>query len=165
MAMFDKEQLWAANGVAKTNSLFWETKRPGDEPILSLTGWNDGLPSLRHLYVTLTTDDPSEYTFAEEVFGDVRYWFKLREAKFMPELLKEWREEADMKRKQKAFKAIVEEVETNGKSAFSAAKFLIDEPWKGRTKVAQETRKKTTQKAVSVFDQDIERLKEEGLLQ
>lgn len=164
MAMFDHKQFWTTNGIPKTNSLFYETCRPGDKPILSLHG-GGGLPSLRTYYVNLTTDDPSEFTFADTVFGDIRYWFRLRDAKFLVDLLPEWREEADMKRKQKAFKAIVEEVETNGKSAFSAAKFLIDEPWKGRTKAAQETKKRTTKKAVSVFDQDIERLKEEGLLQ
>jgi hypothetical protein len=164
MAMFDREQFWTINGIPKTNSLFHETCRQGDQPIMSLHG-GGGLPSLRTYFVNLTTNDPSEYTFAETVFGDIRYWFRLRDAKFLVDLLPEWREEADMKRKQLAFKAIINEVENEGRSSFSAAKFLIDEPWKGQKKEVKETRKKTTQKAVSVFDQDIERLKEEGLLQ
>lgn len=165
MALFTKEQLWAANGLPKTNCLFQETKRPGDIPLMSLTGWNDDLPCLRTYYVNLTVDDPSEATFAEEIFGDIRYWFKLREAKFMPQYLSEWREEADIKRKQKAFKAVLKEVEENGRSAFSAAKYLIEEPWKGKSQEVKKTVRKTAKQALTVYDEDLSRLKEEGYFQ
>jgi len=165
MAIFKKEQLWAANGLPKTNCLFQETKRPGDAPIMSLNGWSDDYPCLRTYYVNLTVDDPSEATFAEEVFGDIRYWFKLRDAKFMSSYLPEWREEADIKRKQKAFKAVFKEVEENGRSAFTAAKYLIEEPWKGKTLEVKKATRRTTGKAVSVFDEDLERLREDGVLQ
>lgn len=164
LSMFSKEQIWTSNNIPRTNSLFKETCRPGDVPIMSLTGGDESLPCLRTLYVNLTVDDPSEATFAETVFGDIRYWFKLREAKFMPAFLNEWREEADIKRKRKAFKAIIKEVEENGRSAFTAAKYLVEEPWKGNTQKAKATKKATTKKALTAFDEDLERLTEEGLL-
>ena len=165
MSLFTEEQLWAGNGVARTNSLFSETARQGDTPIMSLNGNNKTLICLRDLYVPLVAEDPSEVTFAEYVFGDLRYWMKLKSAVFMPKYLEEWGQLADVKRKQKAFAAIVKEIEEGGRSSFTAAKYLIEEPWKDKRNLeVKERNKKSTSDAVSYFKEDIERLSEEGLL-
>ena len=89
----------------------------------------DGKINLFNLYMAHAVDDPSEVTFAEEVFGDLYFWQCLAESWFKPHL-EEWRHLAAIKRKQGAFKAIINEVKTNGRSAFTAAKYPIEQPWK-----------------------------------
>jgi hypothetical protein len=162
----NRDQLWTASGQPRTRSLFVESCIQGDEPIMSLRGNVEGYECLRDYYVPMMARDPSGESFCEAVFGgDTRYWLRLKEASWMKPFLKEWDELADIKRKQIAFKAIIKEVEENGKSSFSAAKFLIDEPWKPNDKETKTTKQKTTTRARSVFDEDIDRLREEGLLQ
>jgi hypothetical protein len=164
--MFRKDQLWTTNGLPKTNSLFKETCKPENVPIMSLNGLDTSLPCLRELYVALTVDDPTESVFADAVFSDLRYWLKLREAAFMPSYLADWRSEADIKRKQKAFSVIIAAAtNVDDKNSFAAAKYLIDEPWKGRTKAVQTVKKDTTAKAYDHFSEDVARLKEEGMMQ
>ena len=96
------------------------------------------------MFVNLTVNDPSEATFAEAIFGDVGYWLKARENKVLIPYLEDWRHEADVKRKSLAFQAIVDEVKTGGKSAFSAAKFLIDEPYKDKRNTETKRRSKAS---------------------
>lgn len=165
LSLFSEEQLWASNGLAKTNSLFSETARQGDTPIMSLNGGNKNLICLRDLYVPLVANDPSEVEFAEYVFGDLRYWLKLKSAVFMPKYLEEWSQLADVKRKQKAFAAIIREINENGRSAFTAAKYLIEEPWKPTTKKSTNNKIKSADEAKSAFSEDIDRLEQQGLLQ
>lgn len=166
MSIFSKEQIWASNGNAKSLSLFSETCSPKDTPILSLNGGRKTLPCLRDYYVPLVAQDPSETLFAETVFGDLRFWLKIRDLDWMQKYLDEWRLMADTKRKQKAFEAVIREVEEGGRSSFTAAKYLIEEPWKDKrnTKTKEDSQKSSTQ-ARSVYSEDIERLKEEGFLQ
>lgn len=151
----------------RTTSLFFETCRPGDNPVMGLQYSKNHLPSLRELYVLYVVDDPSEATFAEEVFGDVFYWTKLREAPFLQDYLKQWDVVVQVKRKQKAFKAVVSEVEDGGRSALTAAKYLIEEGWRqDKTKKAVKAKVDSTSKeAANFFKDDVERLKEDGLLQ
>jgi hypothetical protein len=166
LSLFSKEQLWTTNGIAKTNSLFSEVARQGDEPIMSLNGISrPDLPCLRDLYVPMVARDPSEVTFAETVFGDLRYWLKLRDAVFMPKYLEEWNHMADVKRKQLAFEAVIKEIENEGRSAFSAARYIIEEPWKGRTKAVKEKVTKTADEAKGFWKEDFDRLKDEGMIQ
>jgi hypothetical protein len=163
--MFKKEDLWASNGNAKTSSLFSEVCRPNDTPLLSLNGTSNDLPCLRDLFVPLVAQDPSEATFAEVVFNDLRYWAILREAKFIQAWLEEYRKLADIKRKQVAFKAIIDDITNPGsRTSTSSAKYILEEPWKGNSKKAVESKKKTTQEAVSVFQEDVERLREHGFM-
>jgi hypothetical protein len=132
----------------------------------------EGFISLRQLFVQHTTEDPSEASFAEAVFGDVGYWVRVRELQEMKQLLPEWREEADVLRKSKAFQAVVSEVRNEGKNAFAAAKYLIEEPWKGKHlspadgRKARANSKKTSVAAAESrgLTHDIERLKEDGFL-
>ena len=128
----DREYIYTVNQKAKVLCLIKELCKPADVPIFTIRDEKEGYHSLRSLFVSYTIEDASETTFAEEVFGNVGYWLKAREHKFLKPFVEEWREEADVKRKAIAYKAIVEEVQTKGKSAFSAAKFLIDEPHKDK---------------------------------
>lgn len=132
---------------------------------MSLRGNIEGYPCLRDYYVPLVAKDPSESTFVDVVFGDLRYWLRLKKSKFMAEFLEEWGEMADIERKKLAFAAVINEVENNGRSAFTAAKYLIEEPWKDkRNPKVKETNKKTTKAARNEWDDDVKRLEEQGLL-
>ena len=142
-----------------------ETCAHHNEPIFTLRDEKEGYISLRKLYLQYVPNDPSEAVFAEVVFGDVGYWLHLRENKLLKPFFDEWRQEADVIRKSKAFTAIIKEVEGEGRSSFSAAKFLIEEPWKDKRdpKVKKES-KETTSKASLQVKSDVERLREEGLI-
>jgi len=165
MSMLSRDQIYTPQNKRKEQSLFVETCAHHNEPIFTVRDEKEGYISLRKLYLEYVPKDPSEAVFAEVVFGDVGYWLHLRENKLLKPFFDEWREEAEVIRKSFAFKAIVDEVENQGRSAFSAAKFLIDEPWKDKRnpKVKKES-KETTSKASIQVKTDIERLREEGLI-
>lgn len=165
MIPIPKDVLWATNNQARTHSIFLETAKPGEIPALTIEAEHPTLPCLKSLYLSFAVRDPTEVTFAEVVFNDLKYWIRLREAKFFKQYVEEWRVLAEEKRKQIAFEAIIKEVEEGGRSSFTAAKYLIEEPWKPKTKETQKKKRETSQKAFSVFDEDIDRLKDAGLLQ
>lgn len=131
----------------------------------------EGKISLYKLYIDLSVDDPSEVAFAEEVFGDIYFWQTLCQSNWFSKHIMEWREIAAIKRKKAAFKTIVDEVKTKGKNSFSAAKYLIEEPWKlGSAKERKKVRQEIAKTAEEAFkdttlQSDINRLKEEGLIQ
>ena len=156
-----RDQLYTCNNVLRILCHIKELCKPTDTPIFTLRDEKKGLESLRTLFVSLTINDPTEATFAETVFNDVGYWLKAREIVRLKSHLDEWREEADIKRKAMAFESIINEVRTQGKSAFSAAKYLIDEPYKpSKTKEAKAQVRKTTEKAKSVYKDDLSNLEE-----
>lgn len=167
MALFTYEQLHSSLNHRMSKSLFQETCPPGVTPLMTLGRAPKGdLVVLRDIFIELVTEDPSEYTFAEYVFGDYAYWEKITQAKFIQPYLKEWRLVTDVKRKSKAFKSVIDEVEKGGRSSFTAAKFLIDEPWKDkRNPKAKEESRKTTEQAASPYKDDVERLRENGFIQ
>ena len=161
MAMFDHEQLHNKMNRALTKSLFHEFEAGGGSVILTLNQPDLPYPCLRKLFVSLTMDDPSEAIFAEEVFGDIGYWTKLRAAPFIQDVISDWVDEATIKRKSKAFQYIVKEVKEDGKNGYAAAKFLIEEPWKDKRnpKVKKEV-KRTTSAASDEVHSDIVRLRD-----
>lgn len=160
--IINKEYLWTSLNRPKSISLFKETARQGDKPIMTLRGHDTSLPCLRDLFISFVTLDPSEGLFAEEVFGDLVYWNWLKKQEFLQDSLKEWREVAEIKRKSMAFRKVLDAVEGGN---YQAAKYLIEEPWKGQSKEVKKQRAKTTEKAVDLFKGDLERMQEEGLIQ
>jgi hypothetical protein len=123
-----------------------------EDTVFTLRQNKEGLISLKKLFVDLTIDDPSEAVFALTLFDDVGYWMKVREFKLLKDHLEEWRKEADILRKSKAFQTMADEITNNGKSAYSAAKFFIDEPWKDkRNSKTNKAVKETTAKARKGF--------------
>ena len=130
----------------------------------------EGKVCLFKLYMAHSVDDPSEVTFAEEVFGDLFFWQTLTEASFFQRHIQEWRFLAATKRKQAAFKSIIQEVKENGKSSFTAAKYLIEEPWKtGNAMERRKNKKMVSETAEAAFNDstiqsDVKRLKDEGLI-
>lgn len=127
-----REEIYTVNNSLRILCLIQELCKHTDEPIFTLRDEKEGYESLQTLFINLTVEDPTEATFAEVVFGDVHYWLKARENRILKPYIEEWRMVADVKRKAMAYEAIISEVKNKGRSAFSAAKFLIDEPNKDK---------------------------------
>lgn len=160
----DSKYLYAGNGRARVNQLIEEFSkydyRPDFDSMFSIKAEHPTKHSLQTLFINLTVEDPTEATFAEVVFGDIDYWLKARESVTLKPHLEDWRKVADTKRKAIAYKAIIDEVKTGGKSAFSAAKFLITEPEKPKTKATKKTIEETSKAAKSIYTEDLESLKD-----
>lgn len=169
MPIFTYKELYTELAMPRLRSMFTQVK-----PESPLSVSRDDIPgkiNLYKIYMDLVIDDPSEVTFAESVFGDIIYWNRLTTDKWFAPYIDEWRFAASEKRKSLAFKAIMSEVKSNGKSSFTAAKYLIEEPWlSGSTasekKQIAKAKEASTSKAYHAveFAKDIERLKEEGVL-
>ena len=149
-SLFTKDQLYVkANNRRLTQGLFHEYS--GNLLTLAKEDHPNGAMSLYKLFVALVVDDPTETVFAEAIFGEVTFWNNLNSVTFIRPHLEEWRAVCDVKRKQKAFAAILHEIETKGRSSFTASKYIIEEPWK--TKKAEDKRgtraatRETTRKA------------------
>lgn len=173
-SLFEHHQLYNSIGKKITKSLFKEVC-PWDRQsmvILSLKSGND-LPSLRDMYIELTLDDPTETVFAEYVFGDLEFWYEVKGATWFQPFYEEYQKTVTLKRKSQAFRFLAQEVREQGKGALQAAKYLIEEPWKAKTgtpadkRKARQDAKATAQQAFeeSGTEDDIKRLKEQGLLQ
>lgn len=166
--LFSREQLYSRLGHKKSKSLFVEVNTKAEmTPFLSLKASRPGGPiSLRDLYIEYCTADPSEAYFAEAVFGEVSFWENIKKCQWFQPYYEEWQRVAEVKRKSAAFRYIFNEVDSQGKNAFNAAKYLVQEPWKDKrnAKVKKEA-EETTEEALSDYDKDAERLRENGFLQ
>lgn len=162
MALIKHEDLYTENNQRKTRSLFKETCASDDKPVATLSRHKqEGYVFIREAYIAFCVDDPSELDFAEAVFGDYSHWHAMKDAAWIKPYLEEWKLICDAKRKSLAFKGILNEVQTNGRSAFTAAKFLIDEPWVNkRDKDAKKRSTESTKAAVSEVSADVERMKD-----
>lgn len=160
MALIPQDKLITKSGQRRTRALFKETCMPSDEPVASLGRTTGGLLCIRDLFVEYVAPDPTEYDFAMHVFGDYAHWKLIAGTPWMKDYLDEWRETADVKRKRDAFQSVLEEAQ-GGKSKFSAAKFLIEEPWKDkRNKETRSRSKRTSEKASEEYKEDVARLKD-----
>jgi len=169
MAILTSDQMYNKQNVPTFNQLIVEfaihrVERDKSKSVFTIRQDKEGYISLKRLFVSHVVDDPSEASFAEAIFGDVGYWLKVRTQKEIKGYLVTWREEADSIRKSLAFKAMIQEVREDGKSSFSAAKYLIEEPWKGRSRAVKAKVTKTTEDAYSSVLDDKKRLQEAGML-
>lgn len=166
MAMFSDDVLINAQGTRLTRALFKEVAQEGDKPVFTLSrNDSEGYINIRNIFIDLVAEDPTEYVFAEAVFGDFAHWDKIANSTWMKEPLKEWRQVADVKRKELAFKVIIQEAKGGKSSSFAAAKYLIDEPWKDkRSPVKRKASKDSTSKASAAVSQDLQSLKDKGLI-
>ncbi len=162
--MFPDEVLYASNGLRRTRALFREVSVEGDNPVFTLAK-SPGYIKIKDLYIKFCVDDPTEATFALTVFGDIAFWENIAKSPWIETHLEEWRRTCEVMRKAKAFEAIIHEVNNGGRSSFSAAKFLIEEPWKDKRNPKTKTKaKESTEKAYGTLKDDVKNLKDAGLL-
>lgn len=180
MALYDFTLTKADHGVIRTKSLFYELSYDNQEHVLFTLKEHDielpnGRPlvALSKIFIDSVMTDPTEYDFAQAVFGSWDVWEKMCKARELKQHIQKWRKEATIKRKALAFKSVMQEVQEGGKSSFTAAKYLIEEPWAakdGRTVDGRKARKDAKETAEEAFEraaisEDLKRLKEEGLIQ
>ncbi len=166
MPLVSPELLFGAQGKQRTVSLIKEipSSAPDIEPIFTIRPQGkEGLINLRQLFIDMVVPDPSEVEFAEFVFGDLTYWEAMAASPAMEAHVREWRRVADTKRKTQAFKALIQGTKEGN---MNAAKYLIEEPWKPRkTPPQKKMQLASTRDAYNNVSSDINRLREEGLLQ
>ncbi len=180
MALYDFTMTKGDSGVIRTQSLFYELSYDNPDNALFTFKEEDilmpnGRPAvaLSKLFIEMATDDPTEYEFAQAVFGSWDVWEKIQKAYKIKDHVKKWRKEAAIRRKAMAFKTILSEVQEGGRSSFGAAKYLIEENWAvkdARTTDGRKARKNAQETAEEAFERaavsdDLKRLKEEGLIQ
>lgn len=180
MALIPMDTLKTEKGVVRTQTLFYELSYSElDHVVFTLkehdteTTCGRPLKSLHRLFVDLSVADASEYTFAQYVFGSWDVWQKLQNSPMLAKHINKWRLEADVVRKSMGFKTIVGEVQSEGKNAFAAAKYLVEGTWKVREagspsdkRKARAGERESAQEAFerAAIDEDVKRLKEEGLI-
>lgn len=164
MSFFSKEQLYTSTNRRMSQGLFKETCIKQDNVIATLMSFDERWPRLIDQYVFYCAEDPTEYKFAIAVFGNWEFWTNIRDKDWFQPYYSQFKEEAEVKRKSIAFKAVIDEVEKGGASGVNAAKFLIQEPWKEPTRETKAQKVKTTQRAKAEYSDDLKRLREEGFL-
>ncbi len=158
MPLIEHKDLYTSSGQRRTRALFRETCMASDTPVASIGKQPGALIPMRELFLEFVPNDPTEFEFAELVFGDYAHWKMIADAPWMSDVLAEWRMICDVKRKSEAFKAVLEEAK-GGRSSFTAAKYLIEEPWKDkRNPKTKEAVNKSTQKARDGILEDVKRL-------
>jgi hypothetical protein len=132
--MFTESQLRNASHKRYIRALFLEcvTADRYDKVLFNLTRQhkpNGPVPtySLYRLYMNYAVKDPTEVTFAQEVFGDWEHWQLIRNAHPVKEYIGKWEEEAEIKRKSHLVSHLNDIVKNDPKNSFQAAKFLLKE--------------------------------------
>jgi len=170
--MFTFDQLKTANGITRTKSLFYELSYHDSEYAIFTTKEQDHITpdgrkmvSLQQLYVAMVPNDPTEYEFAQTVFGSWEVWEKIQKAPQIAPYVKRWRNEVEVKVKSQAIQAIAEEMKTGGRSSFSAAKLLLEKGWldkdnasQAKKKLAAKEQQEQDKEALALLSEDAERL-------
>ena len=169
--MFTFEQLKTSNGITRTKSLFYELSYHDPECAIFTTKEKDievngrTMVSLQQLYVAMVPNDPTEYEFAQAVFGSWDVWEKIKKAPQLSVFIKKWQNEVEVKVKSQAIQAIAMEMKEGGRSSFSAAKLLLEKGWLDKDNASQ-AKKKLQQKeqhdqdkqALALLSEDADRL-------
>lgn len=170
--MFTFDQLKTANGITRTKSLFYELSYNDPEYAIFTTKEQDhvtadGRPlvSLQKLYVAMVPNDPTEYEFAQTVFGSWEVWEKIKKAPQIAQFVKRWKNEVEIKVKSQAIQAIAMEMKEGGRSSFSAAKLLLEKGWldkdnasQAKKKLAAKEQEEQNKEALSLLSEDAQRL-------
>ena len=171
MSMYTYEQLHNTIGKRLTRSLIKEGAYSEKFNIFTLDKRDnpkEGLVSLWKLYMAYAVDDPTEYTFAVEVFGDMAFWQNLREAYPVRDIIESWEHEAEIARKSKMLNYI-RDATLDPKTSFQAAKYLLENGSKTRPSFAtmdkRKVRKHDKEQIAGIlekkeFAEDLDRLSE-----
>ena len=158
-----------AQGRYRTESLFAETTKayesyPPEFTLSDKDRTRNGAPliSLKRLY--MEHSDPTEYSFAMDVFGSWEHWVKLQKCKWFQPYLTKWRTDLETKIVSDAIRSIQVIARADGsKSQLTAAKWLAERQFakgkKGRPSkedIARET--KRILEHTEEIDEDADRL-------
>jgi len=151
--------------------MFLEYARDGVQPSFTVKNEHvqkEGVlyPSLRRVYMECM--DPTEELFVQEVFlGDWEHWDRIKDNDILRTALKyeEWEEELSVKLRSFGIRSVLDEVRNQGKSAFSAAKWLAEGQWKhtkrGRPSNEEKARREREESQIlQDLHDDIQRVKD-----
>lgn len=169
--MFSVDQLKGPNGKCRTKSLFYELSYYDTTDVIFTTKEKDIrvddklYVSLHQLYVSMVPNDPTEYDFAQRVFGSWDIWQTISKAPQIKPYVNKWRKEVEVKVKSQAIQAIAEEMKTGGRSSFSAAKLLLEKGWLDKDNASQAKKKlqakedeEQNKEALNLLSEDAKRL-------
>lgn len=169
--MYTLEQLRGSNNKTRTRQLFYELSYMDPENALFTTKDYDievrgkHYVSLKQIYLAMVPNDPTEYTFALTVFGSWSIWDTIAKSAIVKPMIKEWRNEVEVKIKSEAIQAIAQEMRTQGRSSFTAAKLLLDKGWlekepatAAKKKLMDKENEEQDRAALSMLSEDAERL-------
>jgi len=169
--MFSTNQLKGPNGKCRTKSLFYELSYYDTTDVIFTTKEKDikvddkVYVSLHQLYVSMVPNDPTEYDFAQRVFGSWDIWQTISKAPQIKPYVNKWRKEVEIKVKSQAIQSIAEEMKTGGRSSFSAAKLLLEKGWLDKDNASQAKKKlqakedeEQNKEALNLLSEDAERL-------
>ena len=171
MPLFTMSQLKGPNGKCRTKSLFYELSYYDTTDVIFTTKEQDitvkgkAYVSLQQLFINMVPNDPTEYEFAMSVFGSWEVWKTISEAPQLKPFVTNWRNEVVVKVKSQAIQAIAEEMKSNGRSSFSAAKLLLDKGWldndtasQAKKKLQAKEQQEQDKQALSLLENDAQRL-------
>ncbi len=171
MPLFTMSQLKGPNGKCRTKSLFYELSYYDTTDVIFTTKEQDITVkdklyvSLQQLFINMVPNDPTEYEFAQAVFGSWDVWKTISEAPQLRPHVNQWRKEVVVKIKSQANQSIAEEMKTGGRSSFSAAKLLLDKGWldndtasQAKKKLQAKEREEENKQALSILQDDAQRL-------
>ena len=169
--LFGTKYTKTIKGVVRTKSLFYELSYDKPEFVIftlkdqDLEHKGKTYVSMSNLFRSLVPQDPTEYTFAMAVFGSWYVWEVIREAPQLKVYVSRWRREADIKIKSEAIKAIAEEMNSQGRSSFTAAKLLLERGWiekepasKSKQRLVEKEEYDMDRQALQLLDEEAERL-------
>jgi len=155
------------NGKYYTKGLFLELSYSKPDHVIFTLKEDDhkGYLSLSKIYAALTLNDPTEYTFAMSVFGSWDNWLVLSNAWGIKDEVLKWRRTNEVRIRSEAIQAIALEMNSGGKSSFTAAKLLLDRGWLDKDKMPsksttkrKEEEAKMDKEAMSLLSEDATRL-------
>jgi hypothetical protein len=116
----------SVTGKLLSTGLFRETTNSPDEAIFTLNARDHGKqPSLYLIYTSY--DDPTEYQFAMEVFGQWRIWQRIADNPKIKPYVDSWREELEAKLRSEGIVKLREQAK-NGNA--TAARWISEAGWK-----------------------------------
>jgi hypothetical protein len=161
MPLLTDDKKYNGSGKLITTSLFEELTNRPEFVCLSLSRKEKKYPSFPQLYLKYCKDDPTEYTFAMEVFGDWHWWDMIRRDRRISGLVEELKTEIEVYLRAKGFKTVLQEAKSGGRSSFTAAKFLVDKGWEPvskRSKKEKDREEEVLDKVSQEIAEDAERL-------
>ena len=153
-----------------TKSLFFETSKPEmrEEFETCFTLKEDdheyeGVKYLSLRKIFIECEDPTEYEFAQKVFGSYNHWKAVKATSWFQPYYEDWKEELEVRMRSKALKALIKCAEEDGSRGSNAAKYLAEKGWeKGpvgrRSKDILEKEAKKQIRIVDEIEEDLDRM-------
>jgi hypothetical protein len=141
-------------GRYRTQSLFWEMRSSALDPIYTtkdedIVRDKVTYKSLKKIYMSYDHAPGFEYDFALATLGSWNHWLKLcnNATEEIRVMIKEWRDELDMRIKSQNINAIMVQARDNDAKGLQAAKYLVE---KGYTKRAGRPSKEDVDRELKV---------------